>query len=61
MRDEPSPNDHSPCIINLDDTIGQGTHWVCCVKKNKNTLFYFDSFGMHYPKEYKSHGKKNRI
>ena len=36
------PKYHSPCIINLDDLKGAGTHWTCCVsghkKKNCGTL-----------------------
>lgn len=31
-------------IVNLDDTSGEGTHWVC-YKKLLNTVYYFDSFG----------------
>ena len=33
------------CIINLDDKIGNGTHWVATDIKGKN-VFYFDSFSM---------------
>lgn len=40
-------------IINMDDSIGNGTHWVCiCNKINKkNELVYFDSFGVVPPKQ----------
>lgn len=31
-------------IINLDDSNGNGTHWVC-YKKIGDSVFYFDSFG----------------
>ena len=31
-------------IINLENSTGQGTHWVCLIIKGKNA-FYFDSFG----------------
>lgn len=31
-------------IVNLDDTSGPGTHWVC-YKKFSTTVYYFDSFG----------------
>lgn len=31
-------------IINLDDDIGSGTHWVA-YKKNKDFIEYFDSYG----------------
>lgn len=38
-------------IVNLDDTNGPGTHWVC-YKKLTDTVFYFDSFGnLPPPKE----------
>ena len=33
-------------IINLDDTIGSGTHWVCYYNN-----YYFDPFGMPPPVE----------
>ena len=33
-------------IINLDDTIGSGTHWVCYYDN-----YYFDPFGMPPPVE----------
>lgn len=31
-------------IVNLDDSRGPGTHWVC-YKKLGATVYYFDSFG----------------
>ena len=31
-------------IVNLDDKLGQGTHWVAYVKNN-NKVIYFDCFG----------------
>lgn len=31
-------------IVNLDDSTGLGTHWIC-YKKLGNTVYYFDSFG----------------
>jgi hypothetical protein len=38
-------------IVNLDDTNGPGTHWVC-YKKLNDTVFYFDSLGnLPPPKE----------
>ena len=37
-------------IINLDDSIGQGTHWVCFLKKD-TVINYFDSFGVKPPNE----------
>ena len=52
-RDEVRPREHSPCIINLDSLKNAGTHWVCCVPGEK-ALWYFDSFGMGFPQEFKS-------
>lgn len=37
-------------ILNLDDTTGNGTHWVAWYK-NGNDKYYFDSFGIQPPKE----------
>lgn len=39
--------DNGAMIINLEDveTNGSGTHWVCCVRKNKKN-YYFDSYGV---------------
>lgn len=38
-------------IVNLDNTSGPGTHWVC-YKKILGTVYYFDSFGnLPPPKE----------
>ena len=36
-------------ILNLDDTYGRGTHWVCWY--NSKHKFYFDSFGVQPPEE----------
>jgi hypothetical protein len=33
-------------IINLDDFIGNGTHWVA-YKKNLNLIAYYDSFALN--------------
>ena len=52
-RDEVMPRKHSPCIINLDSLENAGTHWVCCVPGGR-ALWYFDSFGMGFPQEFKS-------
>lgn len=50
MRDElpPVPMRKECGIINLDDHIGPGTHWVAYYKSN-NTVVYFDSFGNLQP------------
>ena len=61
-RDEVRPQEHSPCIINLDSLKNAGTHWVCCVPGDRalelrsrgEALWYFDSFGMGFPQEFKS-------
>lgn len=42
-------------IVNLDDTNGPGTHWVC-YKKLMDSVYYFDSFGnLPPPKELKNY------
>ena len=38
-------------IINLDNHIGPGTHWVCYRNVDKNICEYFDSFGLQMPSE----------
>jgi hypothetical protein len=37
-------------ILNLDVSKNNGTHWVCYYK-NKDTSYYFDSFGLDPPLE----------
>lgn len=37
-------------ILNLDDSSGNGTHWVAW-KKNGSTKYYFDSYGIQPPNE----------
>lgn len=32
-------------IVNLDCEQGPGTHWVSYIKRNKEYILYFDSFG----------------
>jgi len=39
-------------ILNLDDSLGNGTHWVLWHRKN-NKNFYFDSYGIQPPLELK--------
>ena len=51
-RDEARPPNHSPCIINLDDFGGLGTHWVCC--RHAGEYEYFDSFGLPPPLEWEN-------
>ena len=38
-------------IINLDNDIGPGTHWVCYRNVDKQICKYFDSFGLIMPTE----------
>ena len=51
-RDElPKLSYRSECgILNLDDSSGDGTHWVCWFK-NGNFKCYFDSYGIQPPTE----------
>jgi len=35
-------------VLNLDNSDGNGTHWVCLVK-NKSTVLYYDPFGVVPP------------
>ena len=37
-------------IVNLDSSNNKGTHWVC-YSKNKENIYYFDSFGLNPPEE----------
>lgn len=37
-------------VVNLDDSKGPGTHWVCYIK-NGNFVRYYDSFGVKPPPE----------
>ena len=50
-------------IINLDNSIGGGTHWVCYRNVDNQFCEYFDSFGLIIPNEMKNYlhtsGKKN--
>ena len=34
-------------IVNLDDSLGKGSHWIS-YKKINDELFYFDSYGVAY-------------
>ena len=52
-RNEARPPNHSPCIINLDDFGGLGTHWVCC-RHAGDEYEYFDSFGLPPPSEWEN-------
>ena len=39
-------------IMNLDLESGNGTHWTCWFKKDHDTCYYFDSFGLTPPDEF---------
>ena len=43
-------NLNESCILNLDLSSGDGTHWVIWFKKG-NEKFYFDSYGVQPPSE----------
>ena len=45
-----APNERECGILNLDSSDGKGTHWVAW-HKNKNTKYYFDSYGIQPPTE----------
>ena len=38
------PLTNETAIVNLDSSLGSGTHWVCYRKVGKS-IYYFDSFG----------------
>ena len=44
------PNTRECGILNLDSLDGKGTHWVAWYK-NKDTKYYFDSYGIQPPEE----------
>ena len=44
------PNKNECGILNLDDSSGNGTHWVLWYREN-DTNFYFDSYGIQPPLE----------
>lgn len=67
MRDDlPSKIRENECgIVNLDDKVGEGSHWTAYVKLGKN-ITYFDSIGHLKPpleliKYFRSDGGKNNI
>ena len=45
------------CIINLDDGVGKGTHWVASFIKSK-VIYYFDSFSLPPPIEFVEYVRK---
>ena len=40
-------------IINLDDSMGGGSHWICYRDVDKQYCEYFDPFGLIMPNEIK--------
>ena len=52
LRDElpKRPRLNESGILNLDDSSGDGTHWVCWIKSG-NRKMYFDSYGLPPPTE----------
>ena len=56
-RNEKMGKNHFPCVMNLDDLEGMGTHWVCCWF-SENHFEYFDSFGLPPPLEWEENVKK---
>ena len=40
-------------IINLDDSMGGGSHWICYRNVDKQYCEYFDPFGLIMPNEIK--------
>ena len=50
------------CIINLDDRVGNGTHWVATfVKPKSKIIYYFDSFSFPPPMEFLDYAKRLRM
>ena len=49
------------CIINLDDEVGNGTHWVATfIKPRSKFFYYFDSFSLPPPLEFLDYGLYNK-
>ena len=44
-------------IINLNDSLGGGSHWVCYRNVDKQLCEYFDPFGLIMPNEIKNYLK----
>ena len=53
------PNINESGIINLDDHVGPGTHWVCYVI-SPPSIIYFDSYGLPPPVEFINYVNKLR-
>ena len=48
------------CVINLDDGVGKGTHWVASLIK-PGVIYYFDSFSLPPPIEFVEYVKKTWV
>ena len=47
------------CIINLDDGVGNGTHWVASfIKPKSKIIYYFDSFSLPPPLEFVDYARR---
>ena len=59
-RDSPDHLHRSGCcIINLDDGVGKGTHWVASfIKPKSKIIYYFDSFSLPPPIEFVDHARR---
>ena len=44
-------------IINLDDSTGGGSHWICYRNVDKQYCEYFDPFGLIMPNDFKKYLK----
>ena len=44
-------------MINLDDSMGGGIHWICYRNVDKQYCGYFDPFGLIMPNEIKNYLK----
>ena len=50
-RDEAHFYEEGCCILNLDDKVGPGTHWVA-IFVGESGFYYFDSFSLPPPIEF---------
>jgi len=40
------PNKNACGILNLDNCLGNGTHWTAWYRRNGSVNYYFDSYGI---------------
>lgn len=64
MRDSlppDGPNQREAAILNLDDQMGAGTHWVAYRKSGRDVI-YFDSFGnLRPPRELMNYLRVDKV